>query len=157
VAGMLGERAQVPFLALARLIVGRDAAVDGHLSQLNPRDFACENTSVYTAKRTSVSVPDTLLSNKDTSGTTQIDRERDQVMASPVPYVTAAQTIHGKNTPPSLQRVLRSGDITMKVSSALGIAVALVMVSIGALLLTCQVGYNQHVWLNRSLHGSVAA
>jgi hypothetical protein len=42
VAGTLGERPQVPFLALARLIVGRDAAVDGPLSQLNPRDFACE-------------------------------------------------------------------------------------------------------------------
>jgi hypothetical protein len=36
----------VPFLALARLIVGRDTAVDGHyLSQL--RDFASENASIY--------------------------------------------------------------------------------------------------------------
>jgi len=37
VASALGERPQVPFLALARLFVGRDAAVDRRLlSQLNP-------------------------------------------------------------------------------------------------------------------------
>jgi hypothetical protein len=35
VASALGERPQVPFLALARLIVGRDTAIDGELSQLN--------------------------------------------------------------------------------------------------------------------------
>jgi len=56
VAGALGERPQIPFLALARLIVGRDAAVDDHLSQLNPRDFDCENASTYAAKCPSVNV-----------------------------------------------------------------------------------------------------
>jgi hypothetical protein len=39
VASTLGEGPQVPFLALARLIVGRDTAVEGHLSQLNPSRF----------------------------------------------------------------------------------------------------------------------
>ena len=39
VAGTFGERPQVPLLALARLIIGRDAAVDGHVSQLNPPRF----------------------------------------------------------------------------------------------------------------------
>jgi hypothetical protein len=36
VAGAPGERAQVSFLALARLIVGANAAIDGDLSHLKP-------------------------------------------------------------------------------------------------------------------------
>src|SRR5262245_27946426 len=35
-ARTLGEGAQIPFLALARLVVSRDPAIDGPLSQLNP-------------------------------------------------------------------------------------------------------------------------
>ena len=34
--GAAGERAEIAFLALARLIVGADSAIDGDLSQLNP-------------------------------------------------------------------------------------------------------------------------
>jgi hypothetical protein len=36
--------------------------------------------------------------------------------------------------------------IAMKVCSALGLAAALVIVPICALLLSCQAGCNQHVW-----------
>jgi hypothetical protein len=39
VAGAPGQRAQVTLLALARLIVGADPAVDGDLSQLDPHDI----------------------------------------------------------------------------------------------------------------------
>jgi hypothetical protein len=36
VAGALGKRPEIAFLAFAALIVGADPAVDGNLSQLNP-------------------------------------------------------------------------------------------------------------------------
>jgi len=39
VAGALGEAPKVPFLALARLVVRADTAVDGDLSQLNPSEI----------------------------------------------------------------------------------------------------------------------
>jgi hypothetical protein len=50
VAGMLGERPQVPFLALASLSVGRETALDGHLFQLTPRDLASENAGILRGK-----------------------------------------------------------------------------------------------------------
>jgi hypothetical protein len=56
VAGTPGERPRIPFLALARLVVGRDAAIDGHLSQLNPCTFKSENAIIYAANRSSASV-----------------------------------------------------------------------------------------------------
>jgi hypothetical protein len=39
VAGSLGEGFEVAFLAVAGLVVGADAAVDGDWSQLNPLRF----------------------------------------------------------------------------------------------------------------------
>jgi hypothetical protein len=36
VAGAPGKRAQIAFLAFARLVIGADAAIDGDVSQLNP-------------------------------------------------------------------------------------------------------------------------
>src|SRR5262249_51972042 len=40
VPAAFGERPQVPFLALARLVIGADAAVDRDVSQLNPLQSA---------------------------------------------------------------------------------------------------------------------
>src|SRR5262249_6604650 len=62
VAGAPGERAQIPLLALATLIVGSDPAVDGNLSQLNPLGNELRKSRKYAcfALRNSVS-----MSNKD--------------------------------------------------------------------------------------------
>jgi hypothetical protein len=55
-AGGLTNAHGFPFLALARLVVGRGAAIGGHLSQLNPSTFKSENTIIYGANRSSASV-----------------------------------------------------------------------------------------------------
>ena len=64
VAGALGEGAQIALLAVARLVVGADAAVDGNLSQLNPLRFRLLRSQQKRAFRCVGSVSNTLLSNK---------------------------------------------------------------------------------------------
>src|SRR6476660_2032618 len=63
-----GIGAQIPFLALARLVIGRDAAVDRHLSHLIPLALGIAKPPISAGQITASSVSNILLSNKDTSG-----------------------------------------------------------------------------------------